>query len=220
MVLRYHESLTRYDLVNPILGHSTYIERGAAVTNQKGKEMNERTGMSAFLRKLRAKPQDNRWARAKLKPPPGLPAAELPPEWRDVFEDMQDRLTEFESRNARGRLGRLFGMGSVAVLLLGFFLIGGAAWAYTGFGSGIKSCESWVAAKDEHYAVTKRARFHGWTSGYLTAYSLWVERGSGPVSRHKSAKGAWAWIDYYCEENPGESVAVAAEQLILSLKDN
>jgi hypothetical protein len=182
--------------------------------------MGKMTGLDAVLRRPRAKPEDNGWGQAKVIPRADLSTDDLPPEWIDAIANMQDRLAFLESRNVRGRLGKWFGMGSVAALLLAVFLIGGTAWAYTGFGSGIKSCESWVAAKEEHYAVAKRARFHGWTSGYLTAYSLWVEQGSGPVSSRNSSRGAWAWIDAYCNDNPETTVAAAAEQLILSLKDN
>ena len=180
--------------------------------------MSEMTGLQAILRRLQAKPACNRQARAKLTPQAGLPAVDLPPEWMAAFTEMQDRLANLERREAHNRLGKLFGTGSVAALLFAAFLISGTAWAYTGFGFGIKTCESWVAAKEDHYAAAKRARFHGWTSGYLTAYSLWVEQGAGPVSSRNSSVGAWAWIDTYCNDNPKKSVAAAAEQLILSLK--
>ena len=182
--------------------------------------MSEMIGLQTILRGLQAKPACGRRSRAKLTPQAGLPTVDLPPEWMAAFTEMQDRLAILERRDACGRFGKLFGAGSVVALLLAAFLISGTAWAYTGFGSGIKSCENWVTAKEEHYAVAKRARFHGWTSGYLTAYSLWVEQGTGPVSSRNSSVGAWAWIDTYCHNNPTKSVAAAAEQLILSLKDN
>ena len=54
-------------------------------------------------------------------------------------------------------------------------------------------------------------------TGYLTAYSQWVERGSGPVSKAESA-GAWAWIDNYCQDNPLDNVAKAATLLIRAIK--
>jgi hypothetical protein len=182
--------------------------------------MNKTTGLAATSRRQQAKRDDNQLARVKSMPMASLPAVDLPPEFMDAIRDMQDRLTVLESRDPRSMLGKLFGRGSVTALLLAAFLISGTAWAYTGFGAGIKTCENWVAAKEDHYAVAKRARFHGWTSGYLTAYSLWVEQGSGPVSRRDSSKGAWAWIDTYCKENPNKSVATAAELLIQSLVDN
>ena len=56
-----------------------------------------------------------------------------------------------------------------------------------------------------------------WVSGYLTAYSLWVEEGSGPVNKSQLA-GAWAWMDNYCQENPLKHVGEAAEQLIYAIK--
>ena len=180
--------------------------------------MNKTTGLEAISRRRQAKRGVNQRAQVELMRKASLPDVDLPPEFMDAIQDMQDRLTVLESRDSRGLLGKLFGRGSLAALLLAAFLISGTAWAYTGFGSGIKTCESWVAAKEEHYAVARRARFHGWTSGYLTAYSLWVEQGSGTVSRLDSSKVGWTWIDNYCIENPNESVAVAAEQLIAVLK--
>ena len=47
----------------------------------------------------------------------------------------------------------------------------------------------------------------------MTAYSLWVESGSGPVTE-SDAYGGVAWIGNYCQETPLDSVAAAAEQLI------
>ena len=177
------------------------------------------TGLDGNSRRQQANRDDNQRARFKLMRTASLPAVDLPPEIMDAIQDIQDRLTVLESRDARSMLGKFFGRGSVTALLLAAFLVSGTAWAYTGFGAGIKTCESWVAAKEDNYAVAKRARFHGWISGYLTAYSLWVEQGSGPVSRRDSSKSAWAWIDNYCKENPNRSVATAAEHLILSLAD-
>ena len=181
--------------------------------------MNKTTGLESNSRRQQANRDDNQRAQVKLMRKASLPAVDLPPEIVDAIQDMQDRLTVLESRDARSMLGRFFGRGSVTALLLAAFLVSGTAWAYTGFGAGIKTCESWVDAKEEYYAVAKRARFHGWTSGYLTAYSLWVEQGSGPVSSRNSSKSAWAWIDNYCKENPNKTVATAAEHLIQSLAD-
>ena len=55
-------------------------------------------------------------------------------------------------------------------------------------------------------------------TGYLTAYSRWVERGQGPVSDEPDAAGAWGWIDNYCQKTPLDNVAEAAEQLIFAIK--
>ena len=59
-----------------------------------------------------------------------------------------------------------------------------------------------------------------WLAGYLTAYSLWVEEGSGPVNNLINAAGASAWIDNYCRDNPLKDVAYAAWLLIVAIKAN
>ncbi len=115
-----------------------------------------------------------------------------------------------------GRLGKLFGKGSVAALLLAVFLIGGTAWAqYTAFGGGSESCGLWTEQKNADNIT--RLQFTQWLGGYLTAYSQWVEVGSGPVSDGSHA-GPAAWLDNYCQENPLERVADAAVQMIYAIK--
>ena len=123
-----------------------------------------------------------------------------------------------ESRDTRGLLGKLFGKGSAAALLLAVFLISGTAagFQYYAFGSGLDSCGSWTAAKEAE-SYKKQAIFRSWIEGYMTAYSRWVERGSGPVGATLSP-GAWAWVDNYCQDNPLESVGDAAEQMIDAIK--
>ena len=124
-----------------------------------------------------------------------------------------------ESRGTRGLFGKLFGKGTVAALLIAVLLISGTAWAqqYTVSGVGAESCGSWTAAKEAGYNNMDRTIFWEWANGYLTAYSRWVEEGSGPVTATRS-RGAWAWIDNYCQENPLEGVAKAAEQLIFAIE--
>ena len=47
--------------------------------------------------------------------------------------------------------------------------------------------------------------------------SLWIEVGSGPVNE-SDIQGAVAWIDNYCRDNPLDSVAKAAHELILAIQ--
>jgi len=117
----------------------------------------------------------------------------------------------------RGLLGRLFGKGSVAAVLLAGFLISGTAWAaqeVSVFGAGLKSCGQWTKYVPEdgprYWQMTQ------WLSGYLSAYSLWVEDGSGPVTE-TDIHGAVAWVDNYCQENPLKNVATAAKWLIFTI---
>ncbi len=121
-----------------------------------------------------------------------------------------------ESRDPRGLLGKLFGKGTVVALLLSVLLIGsGTAREYSVFGTATKTCGSWTEAKEAN--LGKRVIFHEWINGYMTAYSLWVEDGSGPVN-DSEGPGNWAWIDNYCQENPLKTVADAAWWLIDAIK--
>ena len=136
---------------------------------------------------------------------------------------------KLESRDTRGLLGKLFGKGSVAALLLSFLLIGGTAWAaskYTTFGIVGQGCGSWTVQQDnaagrgstpEYQVAPARLQFQSWLGGYLTAYSHWVENGSGPVSDSVHV-GAIAWVDNYCQENPLKHVSQAAEALLYAIK--
>ena len=62
-----------------------------------------------------------------------------------------------------------------------------------------------------------RMVFSQWVHGYQTAYSAWVEAGSGPVSKSDPVD-ALAWVDNYCRDNPLESVSTAAGKLIYAIK--
>ena len=139
-----------------------------------------------------------------------------PADLMDVMKDVQARLTKLETRDTRGLLGKLFGKGSAAALLLAVLLISGTAWAqYTAFGAGRESCGRWTA---EQYATRgERDQFLDWLGGYLTAYSQWMEVGSGPVS-DSDHFGAIAWIDNYCQEKPLKNVTFGAERLIYAIR--
>jgi len=135
----------------------------------------------------------------------------------DDMKDMQARLTKLETRDTRGLLGKLFGRGTVAALLLAVFLIGGTAWAqqYTVFGYGTQSCGRWTAEKEKD--AVDRDIFHSWVTGYMTAYSKWVEKTQDSPVNSSDPIGAFAWIDNYCKEHPLDNVDGAAEQLIYTI---
>jgi len=146
-----------------------------------------------------------------------VPAVAMPAEIMGAIQQVQDRLTKLESRNTRGLLGRLFGKGSMAAVLLAVFLISGPVWAakYQVFGFGLESCGAWLSAKETN--SLDKTFYHAWIGGYLTAYSLWVEKGSGPVGKI-DMPGARAWIDNYCRNNPLKDVAKAAQLLIYAIE--
>ncbi len=104
----------------------------------------------------------------------------------------------------------------LAVALLAVFRISGTVAAdYTSFGQGNQSCGSWTEEKEKNSSGQRY--YHTWITGYMTAYSRWVEDGTGPVTEADN-HGAWAWIDNYCQENPLKKVANAAEQLIYAIE--
>jgi len=210
--------------------------RGAATSADKGAARWTVRGIPLNVREIATKAAENRgmtvgdWISEAVvafskadtnRVSADVPAVVTPAEFMGVIQDVQDRLTKLETRDTRGLLGKLFGKGSVAALILAVLLIGGTAWAlqpggYKVFGHGSQSCGSWTAAKEEK--EYKQITFRSWANGYLTAYSLWVENDYlGPVSNSDGA-GAWAWIDNYCQENPLKSVAKAAVQLIHAIK--
>ena len=145
------------------------------------------------------------------------PPTDPPHELTAVIEDLQARLTKLEARDTRGLLGKLFGKGTMVALLLAVFLISGTAWAgtYVAFGGGQTSCGLWTTAEEE--SNINRPQYKQWLWGYLTAYSRWVEVGSGPVSDGDD-RGPLAWIDKFCRDNPLERVGVAAERLVYEIK--
>ncbi len=129
----------------------------------------------------------------------------MPLTTKQKFDNLTDALA--------GLLGKLFGKGSAAALLLAVFLISGTAWAtYNSYGVGNASCGAWTEdKKTEGASYWQKAE---WIFGYLTAYSRWVEGPVlGPVGK-SDVSGTRAWVDNYCQENPLELVAEAAEQLI------
>ena len=115
-------------------------------------------------------------------------------------------------RDTRGLLGKLFGKGTVAALLLAVFLISGTAWAveYTIFGPGAGSCGTWTAAKEEDtYA---RRVFRSWALGYITAYNYQAPD-TYDVRGQTDTSGILLWLENYCKQTPLTDFAQAMELL-------
>ena len=77
----------------------------------------------------------------------------------------------------------------MATLLLAVFLLSGTTWAarpgesqYRMWGSGNSRFGVWIAYK-ENPEPGRYWQFSDWLLGYLTAYSRWVEIGSGAVTK-------------------------------------
>jgi len=131
------------------------------------------------------------------------------------LEDVQARVTKLEARDTRGLLGKLFGKSTMVALLLAVFLISGTASAGSFFGHGRHSCGAWTAKKEAD--GWNRVVFVSWLSGFVTSYSAYVEKFSGPVSGSDMV-GNVAWIDNYCQNNPLDEVGVAALKLIPAIR--
>ena len=101
----------------------------------------------------------------------------------------------------------------IAVLLIG----SGTAWGYQIWSFGTQSCGTWTAEKEKDRDGWMMLNFMSWVGGYLTAYNLWVEDGSGPVNETQ-LEGAYAWIGNYCWDNPLDSVSTAAARLIVTIE--
>ena len=145
---------------------------------------------------------------------PDVPAVYPPADLMGVTKDVQARPTILETSNTRGLLGKLFGKGTVAALLLSVLLISGTAWAAGGFGSGNISCGQWTESKEADGPLHNTRE--QWVLGYLSAYSRWVDRSD--VVKTNDGYGATVWIDNFCRDNPFKYMNEAAEQLIYALE--
>ncbi|TIX50354.1 hypothetical protein [Alteraurantiacibacter aquimixticola] len=86
---------------------------------------------------------------------------------------------------------------------------------YVGF-PGNDSCGNWIEARanPQRHGQT----LEGWLLGYITGHNAF-HRGYGRLGQSTNATGMLAWIDGYCEENPLDSLLMAANALIVELMD-
>jgi hypothetical protein len=107
------------------------------------------------------------------------------------------------------------------LLALAIFIAGAIetrAQSVTTLGFGNKSCSAWIEARRAHNAAADV--FECWVAGFLSGSNSIIA--SNPalgidtlkqVSVQGEAQGLWAWIDNYCQANPLNSVATAADAL-------
>lgn len=93
-------------------------------------------------------------------------------------------------------------------------LAAGAGLRVLGFGT--QSCGSWTANRHSTALVSQMTEVAtlGWVEGYLTAFQQALPRISPAIHESDSA-GIEAWVDNYCGEHPLDSIAKAAEALVI-----
>ena len=82
-------------------------------------------------------------------------------------------------------------------------------------GAGAGTCGEWIQDRKENYG----AKLH-WLQGYLSAYNYYVYAGKNKdgIFANTDNKAIGAWMDKYCQENPLNSPANGAIELIKELE--
>ncbi len=87
---------------------------------------------------------------------------------------------------------------------------------YTIQGVGIETCEVWLG---ERQSDGPTAWYHQqWVLGYLTAFNRWVHDDSDVANKLPSDK-LFTWLDEYCHRNTRQSLSLATEAMVWSLRD-
>ena len=85
---------------------------------------------------------------------------------------------------------------------------------YTIYGGGSVGCSQWTRSRKIKDSLSERDQH--WVAGYVTAYNRWVSK-ERSIFPEQIPNKLYEMIDRYCEENPLQSVAGAAESVILEL---
>ncbi len=85
---------------------------------------------------------------------------------------------------------------------------------YTIFGGGDVRCATWERGR--RLMDSTNAQDQSWISGYVTAYNRWVHKGLS-VAPDSDPQSLYKMIDGYCKDNPSETLAGAAESMMLEL---
>lgn len=85
---------------------------------------------------------------------------------------------------------------------------------YTIYGSGQAPCSQWLRERDIKSALAMQDQ--SWVVGYITAYNRWVSKKLSVVGEQEP-RALHAWIDEFCKANGKETLAGAAESLILEM---
>lgn len=87
---------------------------------------------------------------------------------------------------------------------------------YTIQGVGIETCEAWLGERYKDSPITWYKQ--QWVLGYLTAVNRWVHDGDN-VSGELTSEQLFEWLDDYCQRNPRQTLSLATEALVWTLRD-
>ena len=87
---------------------------------------------------------------------------------------------------------------------------------YTIQGVGIETCEAWLGERFEDGPIAWYKR--QWVLGYLTAFNRWAHDGDD-IAADLTSEQLFDWIDDYCQFNTRQTLSLATEALIWSLRD-
>ncbi len=87
---------------------------------------------------------------------------------------------------------------------------------YTIKGVGIETCEAWLGERYEDGPIAWYKQ--QWVLGYLTAFNRWVHKGSN-IAGELTSEQMFDWIDDYCQRNIRQTLSLATEALVWSLRD-
>jgi len=97
-------------------------------------------------------------------------------------------------------------------------LFAGQASAYYTWGMGSQGCDLYVGAKAE-YDHARDQRTHlahlNWIKGFVTGIN-WSH--DSDIARDLSVETVDRWIDAYCRNNLGDSIAKASEAMVIDLE--
>lgn len=85
---------------------------------------------------------------------------------------------------------------------------------YAIYGPGLAPCSQWLREREIKSALAMQDQ--SWVIGYVTAYNRWVSKKTSVVG-DQEPRALYAWIDDFCTANSKETLAGAAESLILEM---
>ena len=104
------------------------------------------------------------------------------------------------------------------LITLCLMLSAGQASAYFTWGMGSQTCKLYVSSKAE-YDHARDQRTHlahlNWIKGFVTGIN-WSR--DSDIARNLSVETVDRWIDAYCRQNLGDTIAKASEAMVIDLE--